>query len=77
VDPVPDPLLLGKTGSAGNRTRTSDHYSSLADSVHGVSVQWTFELTQSFLSPFECIGSCCVSNKLVYLFVDFVKLCGH
>jgi uncharacterized protein YcbK (DUF882 family) len=33
VDPVPDPLLLRKSGSAGNRTRTSgsvarnsDHY---------------------------------------------------
>jgi hypothetical protein len=25
VDPVPDPLLIGKSGSAGNRTRTSDH----------------------------------------------------
>jgi hypothetical protein len=23
VDPVPDPLLLRKSGSAGNRTRTS------------------------------------------------------
>jgi hypothetical protein len=23
VDPVPDPLLLSKSGSAGNRTRTS------------------------------------------------------
>jgi hypothetical protein len=23
VDPVPDPLLVGKSGSAGNRTRTS------------------------------------------------------
>jgi hypothetical protein len=24
VDPVPDPLLLRKSGSAGNRTRTSE-----------------------------------------------------
>jgi hypothetical protein len=24
VDPVPDPLLLRKSGSAGNRTRTLD-----------------------------------------------------
>jgi hypothetical protein len=23
VDPVPDPLLLGKSGSAGNRTQAS------------------------------------------------------
>jgi hypothetical protein len=37
VDPVPDPLLLRKSGSAGNRTRTSgsvtrnfDHYTTEA-----------------------------------------------
>jgi hypothetical protein len=37
VDPVPDPLLLGKSGSTGNRTRTpgaaarnSDHYTTEA-----------------------------------------------
>jgi hypothetical protein len=48
VDPVPDPLLLRKSGGAGNRTPTSGSvarnsdrrgglYSSLADSGHGVS----------------------------------------
>jgi hypothetical protein len=31
VDPVPDPLLLRKTGSAGNRTRSSGSVASNSD----------------------------------------------
>jgi hypothetical protein len=31
VDPVPDPLLLRKCGSAGNRTRTSGSVASNSD----------------------------------------------
>jgi hypothetical protein len=31
VDPVPDPLLLRKSGSAGNRTRTSGSVASNSD----------------------------------------------
>jgi hypothetical protein len=41
VDPVPDPLLLRKSGSAGNRTRTSetiarnsDHYTTEATLIY-------------------------------------------
>jgi hypothetical protein len=41
MDPVPDPLLLRESGSAGNRTRTSgsvaknsDHYTTEAVYVH-------------------------------------------
>jgi hypothetical protein len=31
VDPVPDPLLLRKSGSAGNRTRTSGTVARISD----------------------------------------------
>jgi hypothetical protein len=41
VDPVPDPLLLRKSGSAGNRTRASgsvarnsDHQTTEAVNIH-------------------------------------------
>jgi hypothetical protein len=33
VDPVPDPLLLRKSGSAGNRTRTSGSVASNSDTA--------------------------------------------
>jgi hypothetical protein len=33
VDPVPDPLLLRKSGSAGNRTRTSGSVARNSDLV--------------------------------------------
>jgi hypothetical protein len=36
VDPVPDPLLLKKSVSAGNGTWIFGRCSSLADSGHGV-----------------------------------------
>jgi hypothetical protein len=36
VDPVPDPLLLGKSGSAGNRNRTSGYVAKNSD-------HWTTE----------------------------------
>jgi hypothetical protein len=40
VDPVPDPLLLGKSGSAGKRTRNSG-------SVAGNSDHWTKTAAES------------------------------
>jgi hypothetical protein len=33
VDPVPDPLLLRKSGSAGNRTRTSGSVARNSDNL--------------------------------------------
>jgi hypothetical protein len=39
VDPVPDPLLLSKSGSAGNRTQTSGSGSIARNSDH-----WTTEV---------------------------------
>jgi hypothetical protein len=41
VDPVPDPLLLRKSGSAGNRTRTSGTLSTSPQSSSMCYVLWT------------------------------------
>jgi hypothetical protein len=46
VDPVPDPLLLRKSGSAGNRTRTSG---SVARNSDHKSITIEFSLTHTFL----------------------------
>jgi hypothetical protein len=52
VDPVPDPLLLKKSGSAGNRTRTSgsvtrnsDHYTTVVVEFRIRAAKWKVKLS--------------------------------
>jgi hypothetical protein len=40
VYPVPDPLLLRKSGSAGNRTR--DHRGGLTFPIKGINIRYIF-----------------------------------
>jgi hypothetical protein len=44
VDPVPDPLLLRKSGSAGNRTRTSGLAARKADATYNLKMTPLIEI---------------------------------
>jgi hypothetical protein len=55
VDPVPEPLLLRKSGSAGTRTRTSG-------SVASNSNYWTTEAVHFDIRPCK---NCCASYRLL------------
>jgi hypothetical protein len=48
VDPVPDPLLLRKSGSAGNRTRASESVAKNSD-------HWTTEVVTAIITAFIII----------------------
>jgi hypothetical protein len=47
VDPVPDPLLLRKSGSAENRTRTSGSVARNSDHQTTVAVHGSIGITNS------------------------------
>jgi hypothetical protein len=79
VDPVPDPLLLRKSGSAGNRTRTSglaarksDHwYNTRTNS--GINVvcvcMYVFVLYKYYvlcIYVYVCMNSLCVCIPSMY-----------
>jgi hypothetical protein len=65
VDPVPDPLVLRKSGSDGNRTRTSG-------SVARNSDHWTTEAVFFLLTNYQVPGGP-QSKELVH-FVQFASL---
>jgi hypothetical protein len=72
VDPVPDPLLIRKSGSAENRTRTSG-------SVARNSDHWTIEAVEVNLNRnygVDCTmpTTCTVNNSLREWF-DSIKVC--
>jgi hypothetical protein len=46
VDPVPDPLLLRKSGSAGNRTRTSGSVARNSDHLSTEAVKTQYVLNK-------------------------------
>jgi hypothetical protein len=52
MDPVPDPLLLRKSGSAGNRTQTSASASRNSDYWTTVSMKVSDYVYNNYLSKF-------------------------
>jgi hypothetical protein len=68
VDPVPDPLLLIKSGSAGNRTRTSG-------SVARNSDRYITEAVTNHAMIYELYGNFCKYITLVAVeIIGFLKI---
>jgi hypothetical protein len=77
VDPVPDPLLLRKSGSAGNRTRASgsvakifDHYTRVAliiSALYCAAARWQNlkVLPRLFRTDFRNLARVVVPNREV------------
>jgi hypothetical protein len=56
VDPVPDPLLLRKCGSAGNGTRTSGSVARNSDHLSACMAPWLEPASPSLLVMFYANG---------------------